>query len=311
MSKQIVITGGAGFIGSRLLDQLVRDGAGPITVIDNMARGRIERLAPYTDNPDVRFAEGDICDAALLNDLFAGATHVFHLAAQSNVMGAVTDIDNSFNANVLGTFRVLTAAKTQGVERVVFTSSREVYGEVDMLPVAEDRPMEAKNAYGASKAAGEQYCRVFRSTYGLETAVVRLANVYGPRDSGRVIPLWLDAIAEGRDLVVYGGEQVIDFVWVDQVVEALIRAADADGSAIERPINIGSGQGTPILELAERMLAISGANVELRREPARSVEVARFVADVERMRSILGIEPPSDPLFALPQLWAEYRENRR
>ncbi|HEU5086482.1 MAG TPA: NAD-dependent epimerase/dehydratase family protein, partial [Roseiflexaceae bacterium] len=157
-----------------------------------------------------------------------------------------------------------------------------------------------KNAYGASKAAGELYCRVFQGNFGVDTAIVRLANVYGTRDTGRVIPLWLGWAHEGRDLVVYGGQQVIDFVYVDQVVEALLRATTAD--MIGRPVNIGSGKGTPILDLAQRILELSASPAKLDLQPARSVEVARFTADVTRMGEILQLEPPADPLYALPKL---------
>lgn len=304
---KVVITGGAGFIGSHLVDRLVRDQLGEIVVVDNLARGRRENLAAHASNPAVTFVEGDIRDPELLASAFQGASTVFHLAAQSNVMGAVTDIGYSFTTNVVGTYQVLVAAHACGVGRVVFASSREVYGEAESLPVAETHPLNAKNAYGASKAAGELYCRVFRETYGLETAIVRLANVYGPRDYGRVIPLWLDAISAGRDLTVYGGEQVIDFVWVEQVVEALLRAAEVNSPL---PINIGSGRGTPILELAERMLAASGSGSRLDRQPARSVEVARFTADITRMRTLLELEPPADPLFGLIQLWEMHQQSR-
>jgi UDP-glucose 4-epimerase len=305
---KIIVTGGAGFIGSHLVDRLARERAGEIVVLDNLARGRRANLAAHTNDPAVRLVEGDVRDGELLKELFAGADCVYHLAAQSNVMGAVSDIGYSFNTNVAGTFNMLEAARANGVRRVVFASSREVYGEPEALPVAEPHALNAKNAYGASKAAGELYCRVFHSTYGLETAVLRLANVYGPRDRDRVIPLWFEAAAAGRDLVVYGGAQVIDFVWVDQVVEALVRAATAN--VVGQPINVASGRGTPILELAERILAISGARSRLDRRPARSVEVARFVADVSRMRATLELEPPDDPLFALARLRESYEEAR-
>jgi nucleoside-diphosphate-sugar epimerase len=300
----ILVTGGAGFIGSHLVDRLMHDGDAPLVVLDNGHRGSWKKLAAHHNNPRVRMVTGDIRDRALLREVSAGADTIYHLAAQSNVMGAVSDISYSFETNVAGTFNVLEAARAAGVRRVVFSSSREVYGEVEHLPVAEDQPLAAKNAYGASKATGEMYCRVFGATYGLEVAVLRLANVYGPRDSGRVIPLWLDAVAAGRDLTVYGGQQVIDFVWVEQVVEALVRAAAAPVAG--RAINIGSGQGTPIMALAERIIALAGATVALDRQPARSVEVPRFVADVSLMRALLGIEPPDDPLFALDRLWREH-----
>lgn len=293
-----VITGGAGFIGSHLVDRLARDGQN-IVVIDNMHRGSPQKIAAHAGA--LRLVEGDIRDQGLLAREFAGADTVYHLAAQSNVMGAVSDITYSYETNVTGTFNVLQAARAAGVRRVVFTSSREVYGEVETLPVREDQPHGAKNAYGASKAAGELYCRVFGSTYGTEVAILRLANVYGSRDSGRVIPLWIDAVREGRDLTVYGGQQVIDFVHVDQVVEALVRASTADIAG--RPINIGSGQGTPILQLAERIIALAASSARLDLQPARSVEVPRFTADVTLMREQLGIEPPADPLYGLQALW--------
>jgi UDP-glucose 4-epimerase len=302
---KIVITGGAGFIGSHLVDRLARDGAGEIVVLDNLHRGRREHLAQHEDMAAVRLAEADIRDDEALRELCAGADVIYHLAAQSNVMGAVSDLSYSFSTNVAGTVNVLEAARACGVRRVVFSSSREVYGEVDHLPVPEDAPFNSKNAYGASKAAGELYARVFLNTYGVETAVLRFANVYGPRDRDRVIPLWLEAAAHGQEMIIYGGQQLIDFVHVDQVVEAMLRASTAD--IIGQPINVGSGQGTPLLQLAERVMALPGASSRLDLRPARSVEVARFTAEIGLMRARLGLEPPADPLFALESLWEGYR----
>jgi len=298
---KIVITGGAGFIGSHLVDRLVRDSAGEILVIDNMHRGRHAHLAQHADNPALQVIEADIRDADAMRELCASADVIYHLAAQSNVMGAVSDLSYSFSTNVAGTVNVLEAARAGGVRRVVFTSSREVYGEVDRLPVPEDAPFNSKNAYGASKAAGELYVRVFLNTYGVETAVLRLANVYGSHDRDRVIPLWLDAANSGEHMIVYGGQQLIDFVHVDQVVEALVRASTA--AIIGQPINVGSGQGTPLLQLAERVLALPGARSQLDLRPARSVEVARYTAEIGLMRAQLGLEPPADPLFGLESLW--------
>lgn len=301
---KVVVTGGAGFIGSHLIDRLAHDQVGEILVLDNLFRGRPENLAAHQGNPQIQLVEHDIRNGDALRSHFDGADTVYHLAAQSNVMGAVTDVGYSFGANVVGTFNVLQAAQAAGVRRVVFTSSREVYGEAQNLPVGEDHPLNAKNTYGASKAAGELYAKVFHTTFGLETAVLRLANVYGSRDFGRVIPLWLTAAREGRDLVVFGGEQLIDFVWVDQVVEALIRASTAD--IIGTPINVGSGQGTSILDLAQCILTVSNATAKLDRQPARSAEVAKFEAKIDLMRSLLRLEPPTDPLFGLEQLVGHY-----
>jgi UDP-glucose 4-epimerase len=296
----IVVTGGAGFIGSHLVDRLVADQSDEIVVIDNLFRGKTDHLHAHRDNPQVQFHHADIRDYDTLSRLCSGADVIYHLAAQSNVMGAVTDTDFSFTTNVVGTYNLLKVAREHQIRRVVFTSSREVYGEARYLPVDEQHPIDAKNTYGASKAAGELYCQVF-GTFGVEVAILRLANVYGTRDFGRVIPLWLGWAQTGRDLVVYGGDQLIDFVHVTQVVEALLRAASA--KIVGQPINVGSGQGTPILTLAERILQVTGATSKLDRQPARSVEVAKFTANVDLMRTHLGLEPPTDPLFALPEIW--------
>jgi nucleoside-diphosphate-sugar epimerase len=234
-------------------------------------------------------------------DAMSGCARVYHLAAQSNVLGAVTDTDYSFTSNVVGTYNVLVAARDAGIERVIFTSSREAYGEVAQLPVSEDQPLNPKNAYGASKVAGEVYCRAFQNTYGLDVSILRLANVYGSGDRDRVIPIWLDRARRGDDLELYGGEQVLDLVPVELVVQALRRAAETalDG----QPVNVGSGSPTTLRALAARIQALPGVTSGLRLLPARAVEVTRFVADVSRMRDLLDLQPPADPLVALPALW--------
>ena len=161
--KRILITGGAGFIGSHLVDRLALDPSNHLIVLDNLRRGRLANLEPMTDR--VEFIQGDICDRSVVERAVQGVDLVYHLAAQSNVLGAVTDIDYSFRANVVGTFEVLKAAAEAGVRRLVFSSSREVYGDPQTLPVPESAPISPKNAYGASKAAGEMYCRAFSSPF--------------------------------------------------------------------------------------------------------------------------------------------------
>jgi UDP-glucose 4-epimerase len=168
------------------------------------------------------------------------------------------------------------------------------------LPVNEDSPLLPVISYGASKLAGEAYCRAFRRELGLQTVILRLANVYGPRDFGRVIPLWLSRAKSGLDLHVYGGKQVIDFVWVGQAVEALVRAATLEGPF--PAINVGSGTGTRIADVARRIARLTEAQPKLVLEPARPMEVTRFVANVDRMRQILCVEPLLDPLGKLHEM---------
>ncbi|HWE63511.1 MAG TPA: SDR family NAD(P)-dependent oxidoreductase [Chloroflexota bacterium] len=297
---KVLVTGGAGFIGAHLVQALAAAGD-EVIVLDNLHRGDRGKLVDAERDGAVHVIEGDIRDLAALRGAMSVCARVYHLAAQSNVLGAVADTDYSFTSNVVGTYNVLVAAREAKVERVVFTSSREAYGEVVDLPVAEDRPLNPKNAYGASKAAGEVYCRAFQNTYGLDVSVLRLANVYGPGDRDRVIPIWLDRARRNLDLELYGGEQVIDFVPVDLVVQALRRAGET--ALHGQPVNVGSGSPITLRELASRIQALPGVTSGLRILPARAVEVTRFVADVARMRALLGLEPPADPLAGLPALW--------
>jgi len=294
---KILVTGGAGFIGAHLVAAALAAGD-EVVALDNMRRGVRAKLSD-----EARLVEGDIRDRDTVALAMRGVQRVYHLAAQSNVLGAVTDTDYSFTSNVVGTYNVLVAARDAGVERVIFTSSREVYGEVEQLPVAEDRPMDPKNAYGASKVAGEVYCRTFQNTYGLDVSVLRLANVYGSGDRDRVIPIWLDRARRGEDLEIYGGAQVLDLVTVALVVAALRRAAEV--SLGGRVVNVGSGVGTPLRDLANRIARLPSREVGLRVLPARSIEVTRFIADVARMRDLLDLAPPADPLEGLAALWAE------
>jgi UDP-glucose 4-epimerase len=299
---KILVTGGAGFIGSHLVGRLLRDGADSVVVMDNLHRGRLENLEPFHADPRLQIYEADVRNPDAVADAMQDVSLVYHLAAQSNVIGAVTDMDYCFSTNVVGTYNVLRAASRRAVRRVIFSSSREVYGEPISLPVDEGDPLLPVNSYGASKLAGEAYCRAFRHVFGLQTVVLRLANVYGQRDTGRVIPLWLEQAAAGEMLPVYGGKQLIDFVWIDDTVEALIRAAIIEGPL--PPINVASGTGTKIIDLARRISRLTGGHGQLKILPARPVEVTRFVASVDRMREILGIEPPLDPLVHLPSLLA-------
>ena len=299
---RVLVTGGTGFLGSHLVDALVAAGD-EVIVLDNLHRGSPANIDAHLRTGAVTFIEGDIRDYAAVLEAAAGAEVVYHLAAQSNVIGAIADTDYSFTSNVGGTYNVLKAAAASGVRRLVFASSREVYGEPDSIPVQESAPLTAKNPYGASKVAGEAYCRVWESTTGLECQILRFANIYGPRDRDRVIPIWLERATGGEPLELYGGEQVIDFVWVGKAVEALLAAA---GIALTGPINIGSGTGVTLPHLAQRLLEETGSLSKLEVFPARGVEVVRFVADIERMRRVLGVAPDVDPLAHVGACIGEY-----
>jgi len=191
-SERVVVTGGAGFIGSHLVDALLADPTTEVTVIDNFRRGRMANLVQWESDPRLRIIRADVRDLDAVSEGLREAAVVYHLAAQSTVMGAARDVEYTFNTNVVGTFNVLKAAAAAGARRVVFSSSREVYGEPVGLPVDESHPLLSINSYGASKVAGEAQCRAFARECSLETAILRLSNVYGERDFDRVIPHWIE-----------------------------------------------------------------------------------------------------------------------
>lgn len=296
---RVLITGGAGFIGSQLANHLAERGF-EVVVFDNFSRGSFAPL-----DPRISVVRGDVRDPSALDRAVPGSSVVFHLAAQSNVMGAFQNPDESFTSNVAGTYNVLRAAQSASVSRVVFTSSREVYGDCDQLPVSEARPVHPKNAYGASKAAGEVYCKL-SAALGQQITVLRLANVYGPGDRGRVIPIFVDNCLRGEPLRLYGGKQVLDLVWIGTVLDALCRAAF--GAYHPGPINVGSGSGITIEHLARRVIELTGSDSRILIAPARSCEVSRFQADVRRAVELLGLPVPADSLHGLPQVIDQARD---
>jgi len=296
----VLVTGGAGFIGSHLVDRLVKEGFN-VRVLDNLHRGKKENIQTHLENNAIEFFPNDIRFYDQIEELFADTEIVFHLAAQSNVLGAVGDIDYSFNSKVVGTFNVLKACKKHGVRRLIFTSSREAYGEAQYLPVDENHPLTSKNTYGASKVAGEKYCQVFQNMGDFEVVILRLANVYGERDFDRVIPIFLNNVFNNQNIHIYGGKQVIDFVSVEIVVEALMQSMN-NQQALEGPTNVGSGKGTTLFELAERIMQLTNTESKIIVDPPRTVEVVKFTAKIDRFKQIFHVNVPEDPLYYLPEM---------
>lgn len=284
---KVIVTGGVGFIGSHLLDALVSNNNYDIYVVDNCFRGSEENISHLIKQKGLQFIQVDIRNKSALETVFRGADLVYHLAAQSNVIGATQDLDYSFSTNVIGTYNVLSVSRDAGVKRVIFTSSREVYGEPKSLPVNEKSHLEPKNAYGASKVAGEAYCRVFSNT-GLQVVVLRLSNVFGPRDYGRVIPIFIDNILQEEPLIIYGEDKLLDFIWVGDVVNMLLNAGFRT-DWINKPVNIGSGVGIKIKELATHLVDLMESDVEIMIADSRIQEVTGYVADTRRMQKYFGM----------------------
>ncbi len=295
---RVLITGGAGFIGSHLVDYLLQHGVAQITIVDDLSRARLDWLDSKTGCPEIQVVRGDLLD--LPETAFDGIALVYHLAAIATVMDAVRDPLRTFAVNAMGTARLAMASQQAGVRRFVFSSSREVYGDPPALPVSEDTPSDPKNVYGASKAAAELFLSTLTTP---EIVTLRLANVYGPGDRGRVIPTFLSNALKGQPLTLFGGEQAIDLIWIGDVVEVLVKAGFSE-THVEKPVNIGSGTSTSLKTLAQRIVDLVGNNVPVHIAPPRGPEVERFQAGLVRAAAYFGLEPKADPLDHLHQVLA-------
>ena len=294
MSTKIVVTGGAGFIGSALARALVARGD-EVIIIDNFSSGRRDNLAEVLGKAQV--VEGDILDAGLLDRVFADASLVFHEAAVPSVQRSLAAPRASHDANATGTLNVLEAARRCGVRRVVYAGSSSAYGEPPSLPTIEDMAPAPLSPYSVSKLAGEHYCRVFARVLGVETVVLRYFNVFGPRQdpgsqNAAVIPRFITAALGGQTPVVHGdGEQSRDFCFIDNVVDANLRAAAA-AEVSGQVFNIACGAATSLNQVLVLLGQALGRTIEARHEPARAGDVRHSLADISRARKLLGYTAP-------------------
>jgi UDP-glucose 4-epimerase len=290
-----VVTGGAGFIGSNLVDALVARGD-QVTVIDNLSSGKESNLRGALAG-GAKLHVADVTDASAVEQIAAAAQPelVFHLAAQIDVRHSVEHPADDANSNVLGTINVLAAALATGARRFVFTSTGGgLYGDADVLPTPEDHPIRPLAPYGQSKYAAEGYGELYARLHGLGTVALRYGNVFGPRQDvhgeAGVVAIFCGQAVEGRRPVVFGdGRQTRDWVDVSDVVRANLLAADSD---ITGPVNIGQGQETSVLDLLETLRELTGAPAlsDPEMAPARAGEVRRSCLDVTRARVELGWE---------------------
>ena len=293
MSLRACVTGGAGFIGSHLVDRLVRLDA-RVTVLDDLSSGRLANLSDSLHR--LRFVHGDVRDAEAVRSAVQDADVVFHQAARASVVRSIEDPEGITSVNVGGTVQILAAAQRAGVKRVVFASSSSVYGDVDLPVKREDLPLNPRSPYAASKAAGEQYLAAFEAAYGMECVALRYFNVYGPRQSAdsayaAVVPLFVQAYLDGHAPTVFGdGLQTRDFTFVADVVEANVRAGTLPGVS-GRVMNVGAGEAHSIMSLATKIGAIVGTSLEARFEPPRAGDVKHSLADLERLETTLGWRP--------------------
>jgi nucleoside-diphosphate-sugar epimerase len=296
--SRILVTGGAGFIGSHIVNRLIAGGS-EVTVFDNFSSGKMQNLEDVTNKERLRVIKGDICDTEAARVALKGMEAVFHEAAYVSITGSVKDPILANEINVNGTLNLIKAACDVGVKRFVFASSAAVYGE-DLPPEKnEDMILEPSNPYGITKLAGESYVKAFWKLYGLETVALRYFNVYGPKQRfdincayGGAITIFLNRILRNLPPVIYGdGEQTRDFVSVHDVVEANMLALTCK-NAVGKAFNIGSGSRVSINQVAEVLKKSLGkpqlVNIY---EPARVGDVKHGYADISKSKSILGFVP--------------------
>lgn len=287
---QYLVTGGAGFIGSNIVEELLRRGE-QVRVLDNLATGRRGNIQPFLG--DIEFIEGSINDAQLLQQAMKGVDYVLHQAALPSVPRSVEDPLSSHEANATGTMKVLIAARDAPVERVVFASSSSVYGESPTLPKRESMPTQPLSPYAVSKLAGEEYCKVFTRAYGLPTVALRYFNVFGPRQDPKsqyaaAIPGIASAMLRGEPPTIYGdGLQTRDFTYVSNVVSANLRACTST-EAIGLSINIACGQRITLLDLVDQLNVLLGTEIEPNFAPERPGDVKHSLADISVAESELG-----------------------
>jgi len=312
---RVLITGGAGVVGSAIADRVVRAGADEVVVFDTLERGRPENLAWAIANGPVTLVSGDITDPEQLGEVTRGIDVAFHQAA-IRITQCAEDPRLAFNVMVAGTFNVAEACVASGVGKIVLASSASVYGMAEEFPTPErHHPYANRTLYGAAKLFDESLFRSFHEMYGLDYIALRYFNVYGPRMSIRgphteVLVRWMERIAAGEPPLILGdGSQTMDFVYVDDVARAnLLAACSAVG---DETVNVGSGRETSLLELAQALLRVMDSNLDPVHGVERAVNpVPRRVADLGRARELLGYEPRVELEEGLARLVAWWRAER-
>jgi UDP-glucose 4-epimerase len=310
--KRIVVTGGAGFIGSHLAEGFSEEN--DVVIVDNLSTGRLENIKQLIALRKVKFIRGDACDPRLMGRACKDADHVFHCAAVPSVPLSVKNPLLANRSGVDATLSSLLAARDAGVEKFIFASSSAVYGNPESLPIREDAPLSPLSPYAVTKIAGEQYCRLFSELYGLGVISLRFFNVFGPRQDPKseyaaVVPRFISKALSSRKLTIFGdGRQTRDFLFVKDVILAHQLAAKKGAEGV---YNISSGRSVTINELAETILKVAGKNVAIAHEPRRIGEIMHSRAEVSKAKAELGFEPRYSLEEGLAETMAAYGRKGR
>jgi UDP-glucose 4-epimerase len=309
--SKVLVIGGAGFVGSHVVDQLLDEPVREIVVLDNFTRGTRENLVRASRDERVSIVEGSLTDRGLLSKAIEGVDYVFHLAALW-LWECVNDPRAAIEVNAVGTFNVLEAALTAGVEKVVYSSSASVYGDALNIPMTEEHPFNNRTMYGATKIASEQFCRAIYEQHGLDYVALRYMNLYGPRMDYKgayvsVIMKVLDKIEAGEAPVIFGdGSQAYDFIHVSDGARANLLALKSDATDV--CLNVGTGVKTTIRELVEALLSLTGSELVPQYVSGQHVFVTQRVGSTELAAELTGFRAEIDYLEGLRSV-VEWRRN--
>jgi UDP-glucose 4-epimerase len=305
-----IVTGGAGFIGSHIVEELARQ-KHEVVILDNLFSGKRENIQPFLEKKNVTFVQGSITDISVLKKIFEGADGIFHEGAIASVPRSIANPLATNEANVTGTLNVLIAARDCNVRKVLFASSSSVYGDTPTLPKHENMTPAPLSPYAVSKLTGEHYLRVFSEVFRLKTVSLRYFNVFGPRQDPKseyaaVIPKFITKILGHESPTVYGdGGQTRDFTYVKDVVQANIRAMESDAEGV---FNVAYGQRIDLNELAAVVMEITGITVPLIYEPPRAGDVRDSLADIRRAQDAFGYAPEYTVKKGLKETVAWYQK---
>jgi UDP-glucose 4-epimerase len=314
-SSRFLVTGGAGFIGSHIVEYLLKYGAEQVVVLDNLLTGSRTNLLPFEEHSNFAFIEGDLRDEEVCQEACQQVDYVFHQAALGSVPRSIKNPGLTHDINITGSLNLLKAAHESEVKRLIVASSSSIYGDDDTLPKQEGKVGRPLSPYAVSKRAVEHYARVFHDLYNLEVVLLRYFNVFGPRQNpegpyAAVIPKFITACLQEAPITVHGdGEQTRDFTYIDDIVEANLTLLETDAADGET-MNVGSTGNITIEELAKHVIEETGADVEPIYEAAKEGDARHTHADVTKARDLLGYEPSTDIREGVSRFIRWYQANR-
>ncbi len=293
--KKYLVTGGAGFIGSNIVERLLQKGEF-VRVVDNFSTGKKNNIKGFIDNPNFELVEGDLTNLDVAEKSVKGIDFVLHQAALPSVPRSIENPIKSNEANVSATLNMLVASKKEGIKKFIYASSSSIYGDNPELPKKEDFPIRPISPYALTKYAGERYCQIFWKIYGLPTVALRYFNVFGPQQDpfsqySAAIPKFIDCFLKDKNMTIYGtGDQSRDFTFVENIVEANILAANSSEGNGE-VLNIACGEKTSINQLADSLREISGKNIKADYQEERQGDALHSLADISKAKKLIKYVP--------------------